>query len=173
MDKNEEKDREVKQDANTTAEDMAKMFLPVAQDHAESLNALLKWVAEAENSLLSAVEKDMKSILNNKRTLSYVRNLVLFTHDVAGAALISYFSADYLGRKLDLLEQALVLMQRQLKDLPASEDVKKVREMSTRMTEMDALMAKLKQMTDQQELEKVNAWEKIDTARKQVMRDIV
>lgn len=169
MDKNEEKEREVKEPEEVFNE----IVLPVAQEYSEVIKNLLTKVDESHANMVSAIDEDAKSFLSNRRMLSYVRLLVVISHDIAKTSFITYFSADYIRRKLDLLEQAFLIMQKQLKDFPASEDVKKLREMSVRMTELDSLMAKLKKLEDQAEMEKADAFRKLDKARQQVLKDDV
>jgi hypothetical protein len=170
LDKNEEKERKVKGETKEVALDFV---LPVAQDRAETLNGMLAQFDKSREWAVSAIGKDEKSLLSNKRTLHYIKNLVQIVHDIVGIGLVTYFSADYLNRKVDLLEQVILIMQKQMKDLPAPEDLKKIREISAQKGELEALMDKLKQLEDEAEMEKMNTAKKLDKARQQVMKDIV
>lgn len=58
-------------------------------------------------------------------------------------------------------------------ETPTPEDMKGLRELSTRKTELDVLMKKLKELTAQAEKEKADAFRKIDVARQQVLEDVV
>jgi hypothetical protein len=87
--------------------------------------------------------------------------------------LVSYFAGDYLNRKLALLEEIVLILANKVKDLPASADVKKLKTISQRMTEIDSLIKNLKDLTDQAEKEKIETFKKLDKARQQVLRDSV
>jgi hypothetical protein len=170
LDKNEEKERGMK---DRIASKNIDAVLPVAQDRTEGLKELLDTMEKSREYALSQVRKDAKSIFSNKRNLAYIELLIQLSHDTSRMGLVTYFSADYLNRKINILEKALTIAFNQITDLPRPEDMKKMREMATRMTELDALMKKLKEMTDQAEMEKANTFKKRDMARQQVLKGVV
>jgi len=147
--------------------------LPIAPEYGKQVKETLETIEKSYAMARSNIRKDATSTFSNKRTLNYIANLVELAHWSARLSLITYFSAAFLNRKADVLEEVIVILSRQLKDMPAPEDIKKVRELSATKTEIEALMKKLKEMTDQSEKEKVETFRKIDKARQQVMKDIV
>lgn len=171
MDKNEEKEREVKE--KTNAAKLENVALPVASEYAKVIKDILKNMDNDNARISSLINKDARSLFRNKRALNYIAHLLEYNHRAARISLIAYFSADYLNRKLEMLEEVIMILMRQLKDLPAPEDIKELREFSTRRTELDLLMKKLKELTDQAEKEKGEAFRKIDVARQQVLKDVV
>jgi hypothetical protein len=161
-----DKDEETKQAIENIA-------LPISQENVKALKNLMEAIDKWKEDASEEIDKETKSLFTNKKFLRYVLNLVNVLYESYRASEIAYFSLDFINRKVMMLEQVLTVMQNQLKEMPASEDVKKFREMSARMTEMDSLMTKIKQMTEQAEMEKANAFRKLDKARQQVMEDIV
>lgn len=171
MDKSEEKEREVKEKRDATK--LETVALPVAPEYGKALKDVLEEMDSNNAGMRSLINKDARSIFRNKRALKYIAHLVEYNHHVAKMTMIAYFSADYLNRKLEMLEEVITILMRQMKDLPAPEDIKQLREFSTRKDELDLLMKKLKELTDQAEKEKAEAFRKIDVARQQVLKGIV
>ena len=171
MGKNEEKERKIEE--NETFSKLEQVTVPIGQEYGKAIKDVLEIIDKSYVSALSAIGKDTRSIFSNKRTLRYIANLVELAHWSARLSLLAYFSSDFLNRKVEMLEEVIVILSRQLKDMPAPEDIKKLRELATTKTEIEALMKKLKEMTDQSEKEKVDTFRKIDRARQQVMKDIV
>jgi hypothetical protein len=171
LDKNEEKEREVKKETNATK--LENVTLPVAPEYGKTIKDVLEAMDNDKARVFSLINKDARSLFRNKRALKYIAHLLEYNHRAARISLIAYFSADYLDRKIEMLEEIIMILMRQLKDLPAPEDIKELREFSTRKTELDLLMKKLKELTDQAEKEKGEAFRKIDVARQQVLKDVV
>jgi len=147
--------------------------LPIAPEYGKQVKETLEMIEKSYAMARSNIRKDATSMFSNKRTLNYIANLVELAHWSARLSVITYFSADFLNRKAEVLEEVIVILSRQLKDVPAPEDIKELREFSTRKIELDSLMKKLKELTDQAEKEKAEAFKKIDVARQQVLKDIV
>ena len=171
MDENEEKEREVKEETDATK--LENVTLPVAPEYGKTIKDVLEAMDNDNANIRSLINKDARSMFRNKRALNYIAHLLEYNHRAARISLIAYFSADYLNRKIDMLEEVIMILMRQIKDLPAPDDVKELREFSTRKTELDLLMKKLKELTDQADKEKAEAFRKIDVARQQVLKDIV
>lgn len=170
MDKNEEKEREVKEENATKLENVA---LPIAPEYIKKIKDMLEEMDKSDDYELSLIKKDARSMFRNKRALNYIARLVEYNRRVARISLIAYFSDDYLNRRLDIIDEVITILIRQIQDLPTPEDIKELRGFSTRKTELDLLMKKLKELTDQAEKEKSEAFRKIDVARQQVLKDIV
>jgi len=170
LDKNEEEDRKIE---DKTFSKLETVTLPVASEYSKGIKDVLETIDKYYASALLTISKDSRSLFSNKGMLRYIANLVELAHWSARLCLIAYFSADFLNRKAQMLEEVIVILSRQLKDMPAPEDIKELREFSTRKTELDSLMKKLKELTDQAEKEKAEAFKKIDIARQQVLKDIV
>lgn len=170
MAENEEKKRIVKIKPDAIDFDV---LLPVAKDHTKELKEVIDALEKSQEAVLQAISKDEQSLFSNRKILSYLKVLMKFSHEMAIIGFITYFSSDYLHRKVDALEQIVGIMQKQLKDLPAPEDVKKLGEAAKQMVELEAALKKLKELEDQAVLEKANVFRTIDKARQQVMKDIV
>jgi hypothetical protein len=167
LDKNEEKEREI---------EIAKLeaiTLPIAPEYGKAMKDILESIDKTDANTLLAISKDAMSLFSNKRTLGYIRVLVENLHRIARVSLITFVSTDLLNRKLGLHEQILLILQKQMQRLPTPEDVKKLKELSIRMTELDSLMEKLKKMSDEAEIEKAEAFRKLDKARQQVLKGVV
>ena len=171
MDKNE--DRQQEEVSQIPSKEVPALFLPVAQEYGEVLKDLLATLEKSREYSLSLIRNDIKSLFSNKRMLYHIMYLVQISHDMAKIGLVSYFSGDYLNRKLALLENIVLTMQSKMKDLPASADVKKLKTISKQMTEMDSLIKNLQDLANQSEKEKIETFKKLDKARQQVLRDSV
>jgi hypothetical protein len=173
LDKNEEKERKVKDGKSAT--DLEAVVLPVASEYGKALKETLDELERYHADFHSLIEQDAKSMFRNKSVcaLSHTVELEDYIYRIARISLIAYVSDDYLNRKLGVLEDVIKVVIRQIKDLPSPEDVKELHGFSTRKTELDLLMNKLKELTDQAEKEKAEAFKKIDRARQQVLKDVV
>jgi hypothetical protein len=170
LDQNEEKEREIKEDNSTKLERVA---LPIASEYAKEVQKMLDEMDESDNQVLSLINKDAKSMFKNKRALKYIARLIEYNRQVARTSVVAYFGTDYTNRKLNMLEEVITTLIQYITSLPQPEDMKKLKDFSQQMAELDVLMKKLKELEDQAEQEKAEAFKRIDKVRQQVLKDVI
>ncbi len=137
-----------------------KSVLPVAQEYVDKLTGLLTAIEDSRVKAIAAIEKDEKSFLSDKKTLCYIVDLANISYEATKLALATGSAIEFLNRKTDILNEALLLTITKIKEIPETKDSEDLRKILSQTADLDEIMQKLRTQIDKEKNALMRLWDK-------------
>jgi hypothetical protein len=130
---------------------LSKLEIPVSKEFAKYLEDL---VQNTENKYFRSIvklEAEKSPLFSDKNMIVYVASLMNLVSNTHNLSLRALFAIDYLTRKIDLLENALAMINKKVRDLPTAEKLKEISDLSMKLSKIDLIMDKVNSRLQQGE----------------------
>jgi len=122
-----------------------------------------------KNGLQILAHLNKSFYVSNKKFLPYFKNLINISYEAQREALLAGFAVEFLNEKVDLLEKAIAVLVSRTKSLN-EKDMKEQGKIEKEQKELDGI---LEQMDMQKKKETIEAFQKIDKIRQDLLRDAI
>lgn len=115
------------------------VYLPMALEYRDAVAGLLDDIENSRKDGQRLIQKRFKSMFADKTVLGIIAKLVNVSHEISSLAIKTAYTADYLNRKTEILEDILRKLVDKVKDMPAKEDFEELIRVKEQIAHIDAV----------------------------------